>query len=233
MAIYRMSVKHVYRVTQGGVLDEAVASTWTDGSNISFEHVVDFDPDGGTGVFEPGTAREESFEYGGIDEATSQITGVVRPNTLFAHAAGTFVQAEATAVSEMMADGQLEDEESPVVGIPVPPEFEFHFTAGTYDSETRPVVFVEIDEDNDILRVASAPIGQSAVLRTDATDGVEVDSKENRVVVGKGATWELQDVAGSTPPGRAGYVTIWFDSTGTSGIYGRNGTGAVTLIQGM
>jgi hypothetical protein len=55
--------------------------------------VVDFDPDGGTAVFEPDTVREEVFSYAGVDENTDSPEGVTRPATAFGHAAGTFVRS--------------------------------------------------------------------------------------------------------------------------------------------
>lgn len=230
MADYMMTIKRVYRRSLGANFDVAITTTWTDGSSVTLENVVDFDPDGGIGVFEPGTAREEVFEYGGVDEQTEQLTEVVRPNTLYNHAAGTFVQEGASATVQMLADGYLEDEEHPVVGVLIPPEYEMTLKVGVRDVDEMETIPISIDDEEDF-QASGAPVGTPLVLRTD-TDGVTIDSENDTATIGASGSFFLDDVAGSPPAGRAGSAIIFYDSLGGSGagIYKRLGTAAPTLL---
>lgn len=236
MPQYLMTVKHVYRRARGSNLTEALTTSWTDGDSVSIEHVVDFDPDGGIGVFEPGTASEEIFEYGGVNEQTEELTGVIRAATKYAHADGTFVQQGSTATTEMLANGYLEDEEHPVVGVRVPTELEMTLALGIRDVESMETIPIYLDDDEEIIAsgatATGAPIGTPIVHRTD-NDGVVIDSARDSVTIGEGGLFELTDVAGNIPPGTPGVATVFYNSTGGAGagLYGRFGTGTVTLIK--
>lgn len=231
MADYLLTVKRVYRRDQGANLESAITTTWTDGNALTLENVVDFDPKGGIGVFEPGTARAEIFQYGGVSEQLEQLTGVVRPNTKFNHGAGTFVQEGETATTSMLVDGYFEDEERPVVGIPVPPELEMTLALGVRTAESMEIIPVALDDDEDEY-VSGAAIGTPLVLRTD-DDGVKLDTARDSMTIGKNGLFELVDVAGAPPAGTAGRATVFYDSLGAggAGLYGRFGTGTVTLIK--
>lgn len=226
MSTYLLTIKRVYRRTDGAVLVGPLTSSWTDGASVTLENVVDFDPAGGSGVFEPGTARAEVFEYGGTNEDTEQLTGVIRTGPRFAHARGTFVQEGATATVEMLVDGYLEDEETPVVGIRVPTELELTLSLGVRDQEDMETIPVTLDDEEDF-SVSGAPIGAPLVYRTD-DDGVKVDTARNSVTIGPGGLFELDDVAGTAPAGTTGKATIYYDSAGAggSGVYVRKGTAA-------
>lgn len=231
MSDYVLTIKRVYRRDQGSNLEEALTISWTDGDNLEVETVVDFSPDGGSAVFEPGTVRAETFEYGGIDEDLNELTGVIRPNTRYAHKIGTFVQEGSEPTTEMLVDGYMEDEEEPVVGLGVPAHLEFLFAVGARDQETMETVTVRFADEEDLV-VASGPIGTPAILRSD-NNGVKIDTKRESVTIGAAGLFEQQDVAGSPPAGVAGVMTTFYDSAGASGagLYARFGTGAITLIK--
>src|SRR5688572_17237785 len=219
-----LTIKRVYRVTKGSNLAVALTTSWTDGDDLAVENVVDFDPAGGAGVFEPGTASSEVFLYGGVDTASEELTGVLRPNTKAAHAEGSFVQAGETATQNMRADGYFEDEEFPVVGILIPSAYEFQFALGVREQEVMEVVPVGLTNREDFA-VMGGPIGTPSVLRSD-NDGVKVETEGDALIIGAAGTLEFEDVAGTVPAGKAGVATIFYNSLGAggAGLYGRYGT---------
>ena len=77
----------------GSNLVQDVTSTDpADGGNLALESVGSFDPNGGEAVFEPGTADEETFTYGGVDGTQNLLVDVTRPAPRV-HPVGSFVLA--------------------------------------------------------------------------------------------------------------------------------------------
>ena len=160
MADARLTVLSVRKLVQGSPLNQSVSTvTPNDGGRLKVEAVTDFEPDGGEAVFEPGTARQEPFGYSGIDEATDELTGVVRPNTKYTHASGTFVQEGAEATIEKWADGRVDDEDE-IGFFPVPPRLYPFLRVGAYDEDTAPTIPITYNEDDDYLYVSDGPLGE-------------------------------------------------------------------------
>lgn len=83
--------------TAGAYLVHSVTETSpAAGGDVVVDTVRPFDPRGGLAIFEPGSASPEVFTYAGIDDSTSELTGVVRTAPAF-HPGGSFVQAIANA----------------------------------------------------------------------------------------------------------------------------------------
>jgi murein DD-endopeptidase MepM/ murein hydrolase activator NlpD len=62
------------------------------GGRVVVDSVDAFDPSGGLAIFEPASADGEVFNYAGVNEKTSELTGIVRTAPGF-HPNGSFVQA--------------------------------------------------------------------------------------------------------------------------------------------
>jgi murein DD-endopeptidase MepM/ murein hydrolase activator NlpD len=64
----------------------------SNGGRVVVDGVDAFDPTGGLAIFEPASPDSEVFNYGGVNEKTSELTDVVRTAPSF-HPNGSFVQA--------------------------------------------------------------------------------------------------------------------------------------------
>lgn len=71
----------------------------TSDGTIYLDHVTGLAPDGGTGVLEPGTPKEELFSYEGVDFALNSVLGVSRPRPV-EHAKGATLVVEADIVED-------------------------------------------------------------------------------------------------------------------------------------
>jgi murein DD-endopeptidase MepM/ murein hydrolase activator NlpD len=67
-------------------------SSPANGGRVVVDTIDPFQASGGLAIFEPGSAASETFTYSGVDESTSELTGVVRTRPAF-HPGGSFVQA--------------------------------------------------------------------------------------------------------------------------------------------
>jgi murein DD-endopeptidase MepM/ murein hydrolase activator NlpD len=77
----------------GAYLVHAVTSTEpAAGGDVVVDTVEPFQSSGGIAIFEPDSGAREVFTYSGIDESTSELTGVVRTTPTF-HPGGSFVQS--------------------------------------------------------------------------------------------------------------------------------------------
>lgn len=78
---------------EGAYLVHSVTQTDPgNGGRVVLGSVDAFDPAGGLAIFEPGSGDREVFNYAGVNEKTSELTGVVRTAPR-AHPNGSFVQA--------------------------------------------------------------------------------------------------------------------------------------------
>lgn len=78
---------------RGAYLVHSVSATDPgNGGRVVVDRVDAFDPRGGLAIFEPASPAREVFDYGGVDEKTSQLTDVVR-TAPGPHPNGSFVQA--------------------------------------------------------------------------------------------------------------------------------------------
>lgn len=74
------------------LVDSVTEADPADGGRVVVDDVAAFDPRGGLAIFEPASAAREVFEYGAIDEDTSELVDVVRTAPR-SHPGGSFVQA--------------------------------------------------------------------------------------------------------------------------------------------
>ncbi len=161
-----LTVTRVYKHVNCSPLAQSLTTSLDDGARLKLESVVDFDLDGGQGVFEPNTARAEAFLYSSVDETTDELVGVTRPNTKYAHASGTFVQEGLEATVEKLADGYLDDEQVPAVGIPVPASLYPLLKVGARDDETAETIWISTNEEEDLF-VSEGPVGAVPVFDED------------------------------------------------------------------
>lgn len=151
-------VSRVRKETLGGVLNQALTTSWNDGAPLQFEAITDFNAEGGSFVFEPGTERAEIAHYTTVNEDTDQLIGVTRPGPKFAHAIGTTVQEGEEPTVEKFVDGYIDDESITAVGIPVPPSKYGYLSVDTTEADEK-VIQLEVDDLGE-LSVLEGPAGE-------------------------------------------------------------------------
>lgn len=85
------------------LVDAMTAEDADDGGNLRLTSISPFEASGGSAIIDPGGFTEEVVTYRGIDESSSTLIDISRPNPV-AHEAGTAVRA--AAQDEASTEGQ-------------------------------------------------------------------------------------------------------------------------------
>lgn len=206
MIYARGTIYRVYEETSGGVLAEALSGSWTNGSSLLIEAATDFSPDGGEGVFEPSTAREEAFSYSGVIINASDaigtkdaLTGVIR-SAPQSHAKGTEIW-DGTASNptvEKLCDVEVDGEL--LTGIPIDPSVSTLHKRKAYAPDERYVVPMVFDDDG-LARVIDGAVGTRPLVGNDieTLPGIDGEPEPGEINPPPGQGWEDGEPPSTAP----------------------------------